>query len=411
MTENIKKVAVIGQGTMGAGITEVFARAGFDVHAVDNNDAALDRGRSIVSKSTGRAVSKGRMSDEEQAELLGRITYFTDTAEAVSDCGLIIEAVFESLDLKTDIFRTLDEHAPADAILATNTSSLSITAIAASVNQPERVIGVHFFNPAPVQSLVEVIRTVFTDDAIVNRLVELLTGLKKTPIVVNDRAGFIVNCLLVPYLDSAVRLYEDGFATREEIDKAMVEQAGYPMGPLALSDLVGNDVCLAVLEKMFDETKDRLHAPAPILIRLVTAGMLGIKTGKGFYTYEGGKPTPDRGPIRRPLQSRGVEIHDRLVGEYLNNCVKMVQSNYASVDSVDTGMAEGCRMPKPFEVLRELTPKRVLGIVEGIYAETGEPSHRPAHLLRQLAEADDQGDAIDRLRAQTAELHATNPRG
>lgn len=405
------KVAVIGQGTMGAGITEVFARAGFEVHAVDNNEAALDRGRSIVQKSTGRAVAKGRMTEEAQAELLGRITYFTDTAEAVTDCGLVIEAIFENLELKQEIFRTVDAAAPADAILATNTSSLAITAIAAAVSKPERVIGVHFFNPAPVQTLVEVIRTVFTDDAIVEQLVELLRGLKKSPVVVNDRAGFIVNCLLVPYLGSAVQLYENGFATREEIDKAMVEQAGYPMGPLALSDMIGNDVCLAVLEKMYDETKDRVQAPSPILTRLVLAGMLGMKTGKGFYTYEGGKPTEDRGPIRRPLQSRGVEIHDRLVGEYLNNCVKMVQSNYASVDNIDTGMAEGCRMPRPFEVLKELTPKRVLEIVEGIYAETGEPGHRPAHLLRQLAEADDQAAAVDKLRADTAEAHASNPRG
>lgn len=405
------KVAVIGQGTMGAGITEVFAKAGFEVHAVDNSEAALERGRSIVAKSTGRAVSKGKMSEEDQQAVLDRITYLTDTAQAVSDCGLIIEAVFENLELKQSIFKTVDEAAPADAILATNTSSLAITAIAAAVSSPERVVGVHFFNPAPVQTLVEVIRTVFTDDAIVAKLVELLKGLRKSPVVVNDRAGFIVNCLLVPYIGSAIYLYENGFATREEIDKAMVEQAKYPMGPLALADLIGNDVCLAVLEKMYDETKDRVQAPAPILTRLVMANMMGMKTGRGFYSYEGGKPTQDRGPIRRPLQSRGVEIHDRLVGEYLNNCVKMVQSNYASVDNIDTGMAEGCRMPKPFEVLKELTPKRVLEIVEGIYAETGEPGHRPAHLLRQLAEADDQAAAIDELRAATAEAHTSNPRG
>lgn len=405
------KVAVIGQGTMGAGITEVFAKAGFEVHAVDNNEAALERGRSIVQKSTGRAVSKGRMTEEDQAALLGRITYFTDPAEAAAECGLIVEAVFENLEIKQDIFKKIDATAPADAILATNTSSLSITAIAAAVSRPEKVIGVHFFNPAPVQTLVEVIRTVYTDDAVVDQLVELLRGLRKSPVVVNDRAGFIVNCLLVPYLGSAVHLYENGFATREELDKAMVEQAHYPMGPLALMDMIGNDVCLAVLEKMYDETKDRVQAPAPILTRLVTAGMMGMKTGRGFYTYEGGKPTPDRGPIRRPLQSRGVEVHDRLVGEYLNNCVKMVESNYASVDDINTGMAEGCRMPKPFEVLKELTPARVLEIVEGIYAETGEPGHRPARLLRILAEADDQGAAIDKLQAETAELHASNPRG
>ncbi|MDO5499925.1 MAG: 3-hydroxyacyl-CoA dehydrogenase NAD-binding domain-containing protein [Propionibacteriaceae bacterium] len=410
MTENMK-VAVIGQGTMGAGITEVFAKAGFEVHAVDNNEAALERGRSIVSKSTGRAVSKGRMSEEDQAALLGRITYSTDPAEAAAGCGLIIEAVFEDLGIKQDIFKKIDTTAPEDAILATNTSSLAITAIAAAVSRPERVVGVHFFNPAPVQTLVEVIRTVYTDDAVVEKLVELLKGLRKSPVVVNDRAGFIVNSLLVPYIGSAIHLYENGFATREEIDTAMVKEAGYPMGPLALADMIGNDVCLAVLDKLYDETKNRVNAPAPILSRLVTANMQGMKTGKGFYTYVNGKVADDRGPIRRPLQTRKAELPDRLVGEYLNNCVKMVEENYASVDAVNTGMAEGCRMPKPFEVLKEMGPKRVLEIVEGIYAETGEPGHRPARLLRQLAEADDANAALDELQASTAELHAANPRG
>ncbi|MDO5682931.1 MAG: 3-hydroxyacyl-CoA dehydrogenase NAD-binding domain-containing protein [Propionibacteriaceae bacterium] len=409
MTEN-KKVAVIGQGTMGAGITEVFAKAGFEVHAVDNSEAALDRGRSIVAKSTGRAVTKGRMTEEEQAALVGRITYFTDTAEAVADCQLIVEAVFEDLAVKQEIFKTVDAAAPAGAILATNTSSLAITAIAAAVSRPESVVGVHFFNP-PVQTLVEVVRTVYSDDAIIADLVELLKGLGKSPVVVNDRAGFIVNALLIPYIGSAINLYENGFATREEIDAAMVEAAGYPMGPLALADMIGNDVCLAVLEKLYDETKNRVNAPAPILTRLVIANMMGSKTGKGFYTYDGFKPTDDRGPIRRPLQSRKAELPDRLVGEYLNNCVKMVEENYASVDAVNTGMREGCRMPNPFDVLKEMTPKRVLEIVEGIYAETGEPGHRPARLLRQLAAADDQAAAIDELQASTAELHASNPRG
>ncbi len=396
---------------MGAGITEVFAKAGFEVHAVDNNEAALERGRSIIQKSTGRAVSKGRMTEEEQAALVGRITYFTDPAEAVTDVSLVVEAVFEDLGIKQDIFKKIDAAAPEGAILATNTSSLAITAIAAAVSRPERVVGVHFFNPAPVQTLVEVIRTVYTDDSVVEQLVELLKGLRKSPVVVNDRAGFIVNALLVPYIGSAIHLYENGFATREEIDSAMVEAAGYPMGPLALADMIGNDVCLAVLEKLYDETKNRVNAPAPILSRLVTANMQGRKTGKGFYTYVDGKVSEDRGPIRRPLQSRKAELPDRLVGEYLNNCIKMVEENYASVDAVNTGMAEGCRMPKPFEVLKEMTPKRVLEIVEGIYAETGEPGHRPARLLRQLAEADDQAGALDELQASTADLHASNPRG
>lgn len=404
------KVAVIGQGTMGAGITEVFARAGFQVHAVDNNEAALERGRSIIQKSTGRAVSKGKMTETEQQELLDRVTYFTDAAEAVAGCGLVLEAVFENLELKQEIFRKVDAAAPADAILATNTSSLSITSIATVVADPSRVIGVHFFNPAPVQSLVEIIRTVFTSDDCVEQLTDLLKGIGKSPILCGDRAGFIVNALLIPYLGSATRLYQDGFATREELDTAMVEKAGYPMGPLTLMDMVGNDVCLAVLEKMYDETKDRVNAPTPLLINLVTANMLGRKTGRGFYTYVDGKATDEAGPVRRPRQSRGVELPDRLLGQYLNNCIKMVEINYASVDAIDTGMAEGCRMPRPFEVIKEIGPKQVLQTVESIYAETGEPGHRPARLLRQLAMADDPSAALDELREATAELHRTKPR-
>lgn len=400
--EQISTVAVIGLGTMGAGIVEVFARAGLSVHGIEYNDSALDRGRGILRKSTDRAVAKEKLTTDEQEQLLGRITFTTDTAAGVSDADLVIEAVNENLELKTSIFATVDAAAPAHAILATNTSSLSVTAIAASVADPSRVVGVHFFNPAPVQKLVEVIRTLSTSDEVVERLTSLLRGLGKSPIVCGDRAGFIVNALLVPYLGSALRLYSEGFCTREELDEAMVTEAGYPMGPLTLMDLVGNDVCLAVLQKMYAETRDRLKSPPALLEQLVVAGLHGRKTGRGFYTYDKGQATEAPGPVREPRISRAGEVADRLVAEYLNEALRMVEVNYASPDDIDTGMAEGCRMPRPFEVLTAMGPRRVLEIQQRTFAETAEPGHRPSLLLEQLAQAADPEAAVAELRRATA---------
>lgn len=396
----IDRVAVIGLGTMGAGIAEVFARAGLTVHGIEYDGAALERGRGIITKSTDRAVAKGKLSEPDRDALLGRLHFSTTRADA-ADCQLVIEAVNENLELKTSIFRDLDQIVAPDAILATNTSSLSITAIAAAVTDPGRVLGVHFFNPAPVQTLVEVIRTVHTRDDVVDRLAALLRGLGKSPVTCGDRAGFIVNALLVPYLGSAIRLYADGFATREQIDQAMIEQAGYPMGPLTLLDLVGNDVSLAVLERMYDETKDRTMAPAPLLTQMVTAGMLGRKSGRGFYAYDRDGVTDWAGPMRAPRDPRTDEVPDRLVSDYLNQAIRMVETGYASVDDIDTGMAEGCRMPRPFEVLAELGPRHVLEVQRRTFDETAEPGHRPARLLEQLAAADDPAAAVTELRAAT----------
>ncbi|OYO07461.1 3-hydroxyacyl-CoA dehydrogenase [Enemella evansiae] len=398
--DQIHTVAVIGLGTMGAGIVEVFARAGLTVRGIEYNDQALERGRAILQKSTDRAVAKEKLTADEQTALLGRIEFTTDTAAGVTDADLVIEAVNENLELKTSIFQTVDEAAPKTAILASNTSSLSVTAIAAAVADPSRVLGVHFFNPAPVQTLVELIRTVHTSDQTIQRMADLLRGLGKSPIVCGDRAGFIVNALLVPYLGSAIRLYENGFCTREELDQAMVEQAGYPMGPLTLTDLVGNDVTLAVLERMYDETKDRLTAPPSLLRQLVTAGWHGRKSGRGFYSYAEGADDP--GPVPPPRGSRAGELPDRLVAEYLNNCLRMVEVGYASVDDIDTGMVEGCRMPPPFEVLATLGPKHVLDVQRRTFDETAEPGHRPALLLEQLAQVENPAAAIDELRRATA---------
>lgn len=278
-------IGVIGLGTMGAGIAEVFARNGFTVIGVELTDEAVERGREHLSHSTGRAVSRGKMSEEQQAEILGRISFATDLG-ALADADFVVEAVVESLEVKKDLFRRLDDIVRPDAILATNTSSLPVTEIATANTSPGRVVGVHFFNPAPVQNLVEIVRTVVAEPAVLADVEGLLGRVGKNPVVCGDKAGFIANTLLFGYLNHAVSMYEGKYATREDIDAAMRFGCGYPMGPLALLDLIGLDTAYEILETMYRQGRDRLHAPAPILKQMVTAGLLGRKAGRGFYTYE-----------------------------------------------------------------------------------------------------------------------------
>ena len=284
-TRDFTSIGVIGLGTMGAGIAEVFARNGYQVVGVEQTEETLKRGRQHVEHSTGRAVKRGKLSEEEQSELVGRISFTTDMTD-VKDCGLVVEAVIEQLPVKQQIFRALDEIVRVDAVLATNTSSLSVTEISTATSHPGRVIGVHFFNPAPVQNLVEIIRTVVTEPGVVDDAAELARSLQKTPVIVGDKAGFIANALLFGYLNHAASMFEGHYATREDLDAAMRFGCGYPMGPLALLDLIGLDTAYEILDTMYKQGRDRLHAPAPILKQMVTAGLLGRKSGRGFYTYE-----------------------------------------------------------------------------------------------------------------------------
>ena len=279
-------IGVVGLGTMGAGIAEVFARNGFSVVGVELNDESVDRGRQHLEHSTGRAVARGKLSEAEQAELLGRIS-FTTTMKDLHEADFVVEAVVESLETKKAIFAELEGIVTPDAILATNTSSLSVTEISTANAHPGRVIGVHFFNPAPVQNLVEIIRTVVTEPQVLEDVKRLVEGLGKNPVVCGDKAGFIANTLLFGYLNHAVAMFEGKYATREDIDAAMRFGCGYPMGPLQLLDLIGLDTAYEILETMYRQGRDRLHAPSPILKQMVTAGMLGRKTGRGFYTYDG----------------------------------------------------------------------------------------------------------------------------
>ncbi|HEY3530046.1 MAG TPA: 3-hydroxybutyryl-CoA dehydrogenase [Nocardioides sp.] len=309
-------IGVVGLGTMGAGIAEVFARNGFSVVGVEVNDEAVQRGRQHLEHSTGRAVQRGKLSEEDQAELIGRVT-FTTTLKDLADADFVVEAVVESIEIKKSIFRELEGIVKPDTILATNTSSLSVTEISTANLHPGRVIGVHFFNPAPVQNLVEIVRTVVTEEEVLEDVKGLVARLGKSPVICGDRAGFIANTLLFGYLNHAASMYEAHFATREDIDAAMRFGCGYPMGPLALLDLIGLDTAYEILDTMYKQGRDRLHAPAPILKQLVTAGFLGRKTGRGFYTYEepdshvvvADARTPDREhspELKRPVRSVGV---------------------------------------------------------------------------------------------------------
>ena len=306
MAREFSTVGVVGLGTMGAGIAEVFARNGHGVVAIERDDEALEQGRGHVLDSTGRAVRKGKLSAADQARLLGAVTFSTDL-NSLEECELVVEAVPEHLDLKRELFARLDKIVGSEAILATNTSSLSVTEISVATERPSRVVGMHFFNPAPIQELVEVVRTVITEPTVVDDVTALARRLGKAPVVCGDRAGFIANTLLFGYLNRAAAMYETRYASREDIDDAMRLGCGYPMGPLALLDLVGLDTAAEILDTMYKQGRDRLHAPAPILRQMVTAGMRGRKTGRGFYTYqELGSPVivdDDRTPAGQPAGS------------------------------------------------------------------------------------------------------------
>src|SRR5256714_5235027 len=291
MAREFSKVGVVGLGTMGSGIAEVLARSGLDVIGVDVDEAAVERGRAHIEHSTSRAVARSKLTEGERDQLIGRITMTTSMTD-LADVELVVEAIPERLDLKQSVFAELDKICHPDTILATNTSSLSVTEIAVSTQRPARVLGMHWFNPAPVMGLVEVVQSVVTDASIVEDVEALIARVSKTDVTAGDRAGFIANALLFGYLNHAVTMYESGYASREDIDSAMRFGCGHPMGPLALLDLIGLDSAYEILDTMYHQSRDHLHAPAPILKQLVTAGFLGRKTGRGFYTYaEADSPT------------------------------------------------------------------------------------------------------------------------
>jgi 3-hydroxybutyryl-CoA dehydrogenase len=280
----INKTVVIGAGTMGNGITHVVAQSGFSVTMVDVSREALDRGMGIIKKNLERMVSKEKITEQVMNETLGRITTVTDPVEAVKDADLVIEAVNENFELKKKIFRQLDEHAPAGCILASNTSSISITKLGAVTGRAGRVIGMHFFNPVPVMKLVEVVRGLDTLDEVNDTVVAMAQKLGKEPVPVNDFPGFVSNRVLMPMINEAIFCVHEGVGTPENIDSVMKLGMAHPMGPLRLADFIGLDVCLDILNVLYEGFKDPKYRPCPLLVKMVDAGKLGDKSGQGFYT-------------------------------------------------------------------------------------------------------------------------------
>jgi 3-hydroxybutyryl-CoA dehydrogenase len=283
---SIERVGIVGGGQMGGGIAEVCAKAGVGVIVVEMTDELAAKSKASIEKSLAKALERGKIDDVGRDAAMAHLTFTTDLGSFV-DRDLVIEAVVEDLGVKRELFQRIDEIVESpDAILASNTSSIPITQIATATTRPESVVGMHFFNPATVMPLVEVISTVVTDESVATRAADFATDtLGKTVVHAKDRAGFIVNKLLCPYIFEAVRMYEEGFATREDIDSAMVNGVGYPMGPLTLSDLIGNDTMLAVADAFMEEYQDPRYAAPPLLRRMVEAGLLGRKSGRGFYDY------------------------------------------------------------------------------------------------------------------------------
>ena len=281
----MKNVAVIGAGTMGNGIAHTFAQFGYKVSLIDIAEASLEKGMATITKNLDRMVAKEKISEADKDETLNNITTFTSIAEGVKDVELVVEAATENVDLKLKIFRDLDELTAENVILATNTSSISITQIAAETSRPDKVIGMHFMNPVPIMKLVEIIRGYSTSDEVTDLIMETSKKLNKVPVEVNDYPGFVANRILMPMINEAIITLHEGVAGVEEIDTVMKLGMAHPMGPLQLADFIGLDVCLAILEVLYEGFGNPKYAPCPLLVNMVTAGKKGVKTGEGFYSW------------------------------------------------------------------------------------------------------------------------------
>ncbi len=281
----MNKIAVIGAGTMGNGIAHTFAQFGYNVQLIDIAQTSLDKGIATITKNLDRMVAKERITSEDKDKTLANITTFTSVKEGVQNADLVVEAATENVNLKLKIFKDLDEICPKNTILATNTSSISITQIAAVTSRPEQVIGMHFMNPVPIMKLVEIIRGYSTSDEVTQTIMDLSKKIGKTPTEVNDYPGFVANRILMPMINESIETLYNGVAGVEEIDTVMKLGMAHPMGPLQLADFIGLDVCLSILNVMYDGFKNPKYAPCPLLVNMVNAGKFGVKSGEGFYDY------------------------------------------------------------------------------------------------------------------------------
>lgn len=345
----MKKIGVVGLGIMGAGIVEVFAANGFEVVGVAESQTAIDQGKANLDKSLVRAVSKEKITPVQKEVIHNQVTWSVEF-NSLKDCDLVIEAAPEILSLKKEIFSKLDSVVKPNCILATNTSSLPVSEIAVSTKRPENVIGFHFFNPAPVQKFVEVINTAVSSTEAISEALHLGRSLGKYIAQVSDQPGFIVNKLLLVYLNHAVQILDSNIATQQEIDSAMRKLAGYPMGPLELIDLIGIDTCVEILRTIHANSKNELHKPALGLLNRLEVGSLGRKSGQGFYDYS----TRPEIPTSENSETMNA-VFEELEIAYLGDALAMQASGYASESDIDNGMKLGCGLPLgPFERISQI---------------------------------------------------------
>ncbi|MEP6992320.1 MAG: 3-hydroxyacyl-CoA dehydrogenase NAD-binding domain-containing protein [bacterium] len=388
MTEPSMVVGVVGAGAMGGGIAHVAAAAGHQVLIGDVRPEAVGRARASIAKAVARDVEKARLTQPAADALLGRITDVGDLSAgygAYAGCGLVIEAVLEDLTVKRTLFAALERVLRDDAILATNTSSLSVAAIAGGCTHPERVVGIHFFNPAPVMPLVEIVPAITTSEDVTGAAQSLVDGWKKTTVVASDTPGFIVNRVARPFYSESLRQLEEGIADVATIDWAMREMGGFRMGPFELMDLIGNDVNFAVTTSVFEAFfYDSRYRPALTQRRLVEAGHFGRKSGRGYYDYRDGATRP--APV--PDRVLGQAIVDRTLAMLVNSAVDAVQARVASPRDIETAMLKGVNYPKGLLAWGdEIGATEILRCLTALQAETGEERYRPAALLRRKAAA------------------------
>lgn len=373
-------VGVIGAGAMGSGIAQVAAQAGHNVVIYDSNAEALNKSHQQLKKILNRLVEKGKISSAD--DILARVTY-AEQLDVLQPCGLVIEAIIENLDIKKKVFNEVENLVSDDCILATNTSSLSVTSIAAACDKPERVLGLHFFNPAPLMALVEVVPAVQSDEAAVADCKELMKSWKKVPVIAKDTPGFIVNRVARPFYGEAIRIMEEGIADMATIDWAMTELGGFRMGPFTLTDYIGHDVNYVVTETVFQSFfYDPRYKPSFSQKRLVEAGWLGRKTGRGFYNYAEGVAQPEADKNT----TTGNKIVERVVAMLINEAVDALHLNIASAEDLDLAMTKGVNYPKGLLAwCDEWGADKVLNILDGLYNEYHEDRYRASTLLRKYA--------------------------
>ncbi len=372
-------IGVIGAGAMGSGIAQVAAMAGHSVVLFDTNTAAIDKAKASLTSTLNKLAEKGKIADANT--VLSRFQFATELS-AFANCGLIIEAIIENLDIKKKVFADVEAVVSESCVLATNTSSLSVTSIAAACKKADRVIGLHFFNPAPLMALVEIIPAVQTDAALVDTCKELMAAWGKAPVITKDTPGFIVNRVARPFYGEAIRIYEEGIADIPTIDWAMTEIAGFRMGPFTLTDYIGHDVNYVVTETVFQSFfYDPRYKPSFSQKRLLEAGWLGRKTGRGFYNYAEGVAQPE--PIKD--MELGQKIAERIIAMLINEAVEALYLNIASAKDLELAMTKGVNYPKGLlQWCDEWTAEKCLSILDGLYNDYHEDRYRASVLLRRM---------------------------